>query len=270
MKNKKIITPIKYFGGKSLMTKEIKKFFPEEKTYNTYIEPFGGSYSVGLSLELLPPIEIYNDLDKNVYSLYKVLNDKTLFEEFKNKCDLTYYSEDLRKEFKENLKSNDLSIVDRAFYFFYINRTSHNGVGGFSKNTYIRRNMSKSVSDFLSAIDRLDEIHDRLSKVIVTNCDGIDLIEKYNTENVFIYCDTPYEQSTRTSARYNVDMDREDQIRFLNSVINSKAKLLISGYDCELYNILTDNGFKKHQFEVKTITGNFKSKTKVETLWFNY
>ena len=46
--------------------------------------------------------------------------------------------------------------------------------------------MSKSVSDFLSAIDRLDEIHDRLSKVIVTNCDGIDLIEKYNTENVFI------------------------------------------------------------------------------------
>jgi DNA adenine methylase len=180
------------------------------------------------------------------------------------------YSEDLRSEFKESLKRNDLPIVERAFCFFYVNRTSHNGVGGFSRNTYIRRGMSKSISDFLSSIDRLDVLHDRLSRVIVTNTDGMELIRKYNAPNVFHYCDPPYEQSTRTSTRYKVDMDREGHIDFLNAVIESKSKILISGYDCELYDKLSENGFKKVSFEVKTIDGNFKPKTKKEFLFYNY
>jgi DNA adenine methylase len=100
--------------------------------------------------------------------------------------------------------------------------------------------------------------------------DGVKLIKKYNNPKVFIYCDPPYEQSTRTNARYKVDMNREGHIEFLDSVIESKSKILISGYDCELYNKLTDNGFEKIQFEVKTIDGNFNKKTKTETIWKNY
>ena len=65
-------TPIKYFGGKNLMFKNIIKHFPSPDTYNSYIEPFGGSYAIGLRLNPIPPIEIYNDLEQNVYSLYKV------------------------------------------------------------------------------------------------------------------------------------------------------------------------------------------------------
>ena len=265
---KKVITPIKYFGGKSNMLNKILEHFPIE--FNTYIEPFGGSYSIGLAMENTPPVEIYNDLERNVYSLYKTLSDEVLFKEFKNKCDLIYYSDDLRKEFKLKLKNEDLTILERAFYFFYVNRTSHNGIGGFSKNIIVRRNMSKSVYDFLSSIDRLPEIHQRLSKVIVSNCDGLDLIKKYNKEDVFFYLDPPYEQSTRTLTRYEVDMDNKKHIEFLNLVIESKSKMLISGYDCELYDILEKNNFIKIPFEVKTITGNFEQKTKIETLWKNY
>ena len=267
---KKLKAPIRMFGGKGTMYNEILKYFPIENTYDTYCEPFGGSYSMGFKLESPPPIEIYNDLEKNVYSLYKVLSNKELFEQFKEKCDLVLYSEDIRKEFKEKLKSSDLSIIDRAFYFFYVNRTSHNGIGGFSKNTYIRRNMSKSISDFLSSIDGLPEIHNRLSRVIICNTDGIELIDKYNQENVFIYADPPYHWSQRTSTRYKVDMDNDGHIKFLDAVINSKSKILISGYDCELYDVLVKNGFEKIQFNVKTVSGNFTSKLKTETLWRNY
>lgn len=260
---KKLQPPIKYFGGKSLMFNEIMKYFPKSHEYNTYIEAFAGSFSLGLKLDPIPPIQIYNDLDKNVYSLYKVLSDPEMFKIFKEKCDLVFYSEDIRSEFKENLKKRDISIIDRAFYFFYINRTSHNGVGGFSKNSYIRRGMSKSVSDFLSFIDRL-------SRVIICNQDGIELVQKYNTPNVCLYCDPPYHWSTRTSTRYSVDMNNDDHIRFINTVIESRAKILISGYHCELYNILEENGFKKVSFDVKTISGNFKPKTKTEYLYYNY
>jgi len=262
--------PIKYFGSKASFFNEIIRYFPNSNEYDTYIEPFGGAYNVGLNLNPLPKIEIYNDLYRNVYSLYKVLSDSILFKEFKEKCDLALYNEDLRNEFKEMLKTNEISMLDRAFYYFYVNRTSHNGIGGFSKNMYIRRNMSKSISDFLSSIDRLPEIHDRLSRVIICNTDGIELIKKYDSPNVLIYNDVPYEQSTRTHTRYEIDMDRDGHIRFLNTVIKSKAKIIISGYDCELYNILGENGFKKVSFEVKTISGNFTPKTKTEYLYYNY
>lgn len=53
----------------------------------------------------------------------------------------------------------------------------------------------------------------------------------------------------------------EQQDVFLKTCINSKAKLLISGYDNDKYNILLDNGFTKSKFT----TNN-----RVETLWQNY
>lgn len=261
-------SPIRYYGSKGGFYNKIIEHFPTSE-YDTYVEPYGGTYIVGLMSEPAK-VEIYNDLEKNVYSLYKVISDKDLFQQFKEKCDLVFYSEDIRKDYKQNLLNENLSIVDRAFNFFYVNRTSHNGIGGFSMNSHIRRGMSKAVSDFLSSIDRLPELHNRLSRVMVTNMDGVKLINKYNNEKVFLYCDPPYEQSTRTSARYKVDMDRNGHEQFLNSVISSKSKILISGYDCELYNKLTENGFTKINFEVKTIDGSFKKKTKVETLWKNY
>lgn len=261
-------SPIRYFGSKGGFYNKIIEHFPTTE-YDTYIEPYGGTYIVGL-MSNPAKIEIYNDLEQNVYSLYKVISDKDLFEEFKRRCDLVLYCEQLRKECKENLTNENISIVDRAFNFFYVNRTSHNGIGGFSMNSHIRRGMSKAVSDFLSCIDRLPELHNRLSRVMVTNMDGVKLIEKYNKPNVFLYCDPPYEQSTRTGARYKVDMNREGHLNFIDAVINSKSKILISGYDCELYDKLTDNGFSKVKFEVKTIDGNFKKKIKIETLWKNY
>jgi site-specific DNA-adenine methylase len=83
-----------------------------------------------------------------VYALFKVISNKELFSLFKEKLDLTPYSRDLRKKYIDDLKL-DLSILERAYKFFYVNRTSFNGSGGFTSNLEIRRNMSKSVSDYL-------------------------------------------------------------------------------------------------------------------------
>ena len=130
------------------MTDEIISHFP--KNYEVYIEGFGGGASV-LFTKDKDKLEIYNDLGQNVYSLFKVLSNKELFEQMKEKLDLTFYSADIRKEFIEDLKRNDLSLVDRAYKYFYVNRSSFNGVGGFSTTLLVRRNMSKSVSDYLSS-----------------------------------------------------------------------------------------------------------------------
>lgn len=125
-----IHAPIKYFGGKSLMLKKIYDQFPEP-SYSVYVEPFAGSYSVGLNMSYVPSITIMNDLNKNVYSLYKVIQDEELFNQFKNRLDLTPYSEDLRYEAIDELKRDDLSMVERAYWFFVRNRLSRNGIGDF-------------------------------------------------------------------------------------------------------------------------------------------
>lgn len=261
---------IKYYGGKGGMLNKIYEFFPQE--YDTFLEPFCGSAVVSINQPQEKCNCIINDLNRNVYSLFKVLTNEILFNEFKNKCDLTYYNEDIRQECVNLLVDENLSVMDRAYSFFVVNRMSFNGIGAFSVNRCIRRNMSKSVSDFLSTVDGLYDLHQVLSKMVICNQDGIKLIEKHNSNNTFIYLDPPYHHSTRTSTRYDIDMDDDGHRLLLNTIVESKSKILLSGYDNDLYEtiLVKENGWNKHSFEVKTTSGNFKPKTKLETVWFNY
>jgi len=262
---------IRYYGGKGNgLGKTILNYFPNNYQNMKYLEPFGGSGAL-LFIKEQSPVEIYNDLEKNVYSLFKVITDKNLFQEFKEKCDLTYYSKDILDEFRESIKHDNLSILDRAYKYFIINRTAYNGVGGFSAALIVRRNMSKSISDYLSTVDRLPEIHQRLSKVLVHNTDGVELIKKYDKPNWFFYLDSPYHQDTRTDARYKIDMDNSEQKEYINTLLNIKnAKCLVSGYDCEEYERLVENGWTKISWEVNAQSSKRESKTKTETIWKNY
>ncbi len=260
-------SPIKYFGGKGGMFNEILEHFPNGDSYKIYVEPYGGSGAMLLSRPL-GHVEIYNDLYENVYSLFKCLSDKTLFDELKAKCDLALYAASLRAEYKEKLKE-PCTVVERAYYYWYVNRTSHNGIGGFSSNCCIRRNMSKATSDFLSCIDRMSLLHDRLSAVIVENRDAIKLMEKYDQPNVFIYTDPPYHHDVRGTTRYVHDYSNEQHEKFIDTCLASSAKILVSGYICEAYKRL-ETKFKRIDFDVKTIDGNFEKKTKTESLWSNY
>ena len=255
-------SPIKYYGGKSYMTDIILKQFPTN--YKIYVEGFGGGASV-LFAKPKTDLEVYNDLGENVYSLFHVLNDKEKFQRLKERLELTYYSEELRQEFKKDLKGK-LDIEDRAYKFIYVNRTSFNGVGGFSTSLIVRRNMSKSTSDYLSMIDRLPEIHNRLSSVIVEHKDIFDLLDKYDSEDTFLYADPPYLHELRSSTTsYEHELSNEQHIRLYNRLNEFKGKVLLSGYDdFDICKIL-DKKFTKMSF--KSPNANSDS---TETLWRNY
>ena len=64
------------------MTNIIIDHFPKE--YEVYVEGFGGGASVLFQKEKTP-LEVYNDLGENVYSLFKVISDKDMFERLKEK-----------------------------------------------------------------------------------------------------------------------------------------------------------------------------------------
>ncbi len=236
--------------------------FPSE--YDIYIEGFGGSASILLS-KTPTPKEIYNDLSDNVYSLYKVIADEKLYKKLVDKMEILPYSEQIRREFIEDLKKKQ-SLFDRAYKFLYVNRTSFNGVGGFSVNLLTRRGVAKSISDYIGMVEHLPEIHQRMRSVIIEHRDIMELIEKYDAPNVFFYLDPPYIQSTRSSnQKYEVEMPDEKHIEMIDLILKCKGKFLISGYYHEIYKKLEDNGFTRIVFE----STNSNSE-RVESLWKNY
>ncbi len=259
---------ITYFGGKGLISKKIIHHFPI--LYSIYIEAYGGGASILFS-KPPTPLEIYNDIYENVYSLFKVLSNKILFKEFKELCDLSFFSRQLREEFADDLKRDDLTLVERAFRYWYTNRTSHTRGDTLAANTSVRRKMSKSVSDFLTSIDNLSAIHNRLSKVIIEKQDALKLLKKYDVSTTFAYLDPPYHHDTRTDKRYNHDLTNEQQEILVDYLLTSKSKILLSGYKNSEYTRLEEYGWKRIDFPVK-ISGGVDNKAgiKVESLWKNY
>lgn len=107
---------VKNLGVRGAALSGILGHFPAPRSYTTYVEPFGGSYTVGLRLTDIPPVEIYNDTDENLWALFRTLQDEALFASFKRLADLTPYSEQLRQYYIGLLRDGglELDIVERA------------------------------------------------------------------------------------------------------------------------------------------------------------
>lgn len=252
---------IKYYGGKHYIAKYLIEMIPK---HNLYIEPFFGGGNMFFSK---PPskMEIINDLSDNIFSLYKVIADENKYKQLQHRLELTPYHAKFRDDYKQKLNEK-LTIEDRAFYYLYVNRTSFNGVGGFSCTKLVRNNMIRSVSDYLSLIPHLEEIHNRLRNAVVENKDALELIQKYDDNDVFFYLDPPYVQSTRRSnQKYMIEMSNEDHERMINLILKSKAKIMLSGYDNEIYNKLVENEWNRLELESPNSCSDA-----TEYVWINY
>lgn len=257
----KLRSPIKYYGGKSHMTSTLKDYFP--KYFTSYIECFGGGGSLLFSKEQ-EGIEVYNDLGSNVYSLFKVLSDKELYMQLREKVDLTYYSARIREEFKEELKSN-LTLLERAYKFLVVSRSSFNGVGGFSVTQSLSRKMCRATADFLSMIEGLEDVHNRLSSVVIENKDVFDLLDKYDSKSSFFYLDPPYVKGTRSSStNYEVEMSNKEHIKLVQRLLQINGSFLLSGYNHDIYEPLTS---KFGKIEIKAPNSKIE---RTEVLWKNY
>lgn len=261
--------PIRYFGGKGGMLAKLLAYFPDPSLYDTYVDAYGGAGSVLLA-KPLTQVEVFNDLNRNVYALFKVLVDPVLFAEFHQLCELALYDESTSQEFRHSLRHDELCHVERAFQFWYVSRTKRaGGGGGFIVNPVVRRRMSKSTSDFLASVEGLLPLHQRLSSVLVRNCDALELIPQFDRHRCLIYLDPPYHQSTRTSTRYETDADNAHHERLLDVLDRvRRAYVVLSGYENAAYTRL--RGFTMHQFEVNTVTSMNVPKVKTETIWRNF
>lgn len=97
---------------------------------------------------------------------------------------------------------------------------------------------------------------------------GIDNVERarrFNTRDVFIYLDPPYLLSTRKGNMYHHEMTDEQHLQLLREIVNHPAKIMISGYESDMYNSVLKNWHK----ETKNTLAE-SSQKRTEVLWMNY
>lgn len=112
---------VKWAGGKRQIMDIIRLKIP--KNYGTYIEPFVGGGA--LLFELLPQKAIIGDINEELINAYLVIknNVNELIEDLKkHKNNEEYYY------YVRSLKPNNLSFVERASRFIYLNKTCYNGL----------------------------------------------------------------------------------------------------------------------------------------------
>ena len=265
--------PANYFGGKfGTIGQEIVKLIPEHKYY---IEPFGGMAGV-LFLKAPSLVEIYNDIDSRIVNLFKVLRDdkksKQLIKKLKNtpfsreeynECGKLFYN---KQEKPDGVEQARMVIVMLLMGIQPSLRYNGFRKSGLKYETSVAR-------QFRNRVEQLEFTIDRLRNVVIECLPAIKLITKYNNENCFIYLDPPYVHSTRFGSKdYGHEMDDIDHEILLTLCNQSKSKILISGYDSELYNQQLKNW---HRIEIKVVSPIAASNGKndanrTEVLWANY
>ncbi len=109
------------------------------------------------------------------------------------------------------------------------------------------------------------QIAERLKEAQIENTDALTLIERYDNNKTLIYCDPPYLRDIRKKNLYAVEMDNDKHIQLLNILKRSKSKVILSGYDNELYNSELVGWFTA---EKETIAQMGLHRT--EKLWMNF
>ena len=240
-------SPITWFGGKGHMTAKLLSLMPE---HDYYVEPFGGGASL---LFAKPPakVETYNDLDEGLVGLFRVLRDPEQFEHFRQKAELTLYG---RAEYNECRKTwaEQTDPVERAYRWWIVARQSFGGCFGASWGTAITeslRGMAAPCSKFLSAIEALPAIHERLRRVQIECADWRVILRRYCGPGYLAYCDPPYPHGTRCAGEYAHEMTDADHAELVDALLYYDGKAMLSSYDSPIYSPLATAGWNKHEFK---------------------
>lgn len=250
---------LNYPGAKWGMAAEIVQLMPPHRSY---LEPFFGS---GAVLFNKPPsaIETVNDIDGDIVNFFQVLREQS--EDLARLISLTPYARDVFDDAHENRGTEPL---DRAYRFAIRSKMAHgyktNTKTGFKIDTY-GRERSYCVDCWNRLPLDLMEAAERLKGVQIENQPALQVIRKFNHDNVLIYADPPYLLNTRGGKQYRHEMTEQDHVELLAALQQHKGPVILSGYPSELYDWELRNW---HRITRKSYNQNSDPRT--EVLWCNF
>lgn len=222
-------TLLNYPGAKWGMAKEIVALMPPHRSY---VEPFFGSGAV-LFNKSPSAIETVNDIDGDIVNFFKVLREQP--EKLAAYIAMTPYSRDVFDDAHENRGSSDF---ERAYKFAIRSKMGY-GFKTYQKTGFkidvAGRERAYAVNNWNRLPRDIPEAAARLMQVQIENQPALNLIHKFNHDNVLIYADPPYLLETRGGKQYRHEMTEQDHVELLDALKQHRGSVILSGYPSELY-----------------------------------
>lgn len=268
------MAPCVWYGGKGLIYRKILPFI---STGKVYVEPYCGMASLFWHLPKPYPIEVLNDLSGDVVNLFRVLQDRATFEDFKHRVVWTPYALD---ELRRALSYDGDDPVMKAWSFYVrVNMLVSGNIVGSGEGRWSRcltstGSMARNTSRWRKRMAMLDWWHDRLTRVQIENSDALEVIERWDSADTIFYLDPPYIHSTRKMVdAYAHEMGDDQHQALVNLLLVSKGKFVLSGYRNAIYKKLEQAGWNCIDFETKLTASVVKQGSdrtgRTETLWLS-
>lgn len=206
---------IPWIGGKNLLANRIIGEFPDD--FSRYIEVFGGGGAVLFHGQRHAPLEVYNDLNHDLVSLFRCA--KFHREELQREISGYFNAREVFDEIQAKMELSGFTDIQRAGMFFVTARLSF----GANMRTFGGRQRNLSA-------DCLADVEKRLEKVVIENLDFCELIKRYDCESSLFYCDPPY---SRTERYYSEGFGRDDHERLKAILSQISGKFIVSYDDSE-------------------------------------
>lgn len=255
---------LKYPGSKWNIANRLVELIPE---HHSYVEPFFGSGAV-LFNKAPSAIETVNDLDTDVTNLFQCIREDA--EHLARIVMLTPFSrEEYDSQFTDSGKEEQTDPFIKAIRFLircwqgHGFRTNEYKVGW--KNDVVGRGKAYALWDWYRLPEWIINVAERLRMVQIENRPALEVIKRFDHPKVFQYWDPPYLLNIRNGKQYKYEMSDTEHEKMLLLALASKAKIMISGYESEMYNDYL-KGWHKTYFKSCAEQGS----PRTEVLWMNY
>ena len=210
-------SPLVYVGGKSILSKTLVSLIPEHKVY---CEVFAGAGWVFFGKEQ-EKNEILNDLDSDIISFYRVLQNH--LEEFLRQFKWLLQSREWFEDWKNQIEGRGLTDIQRAARYYYIQRLCFGGRVS-SRNFGVSPERPMRIN-LVRMEEELSAVHLRLSGVMIENLPWDEFIKRYDRPETFFYLDPPYYKAPCYKHNF---YELEDYIKIAEVLRNIRGSFLLS------------------------------------------
>jgi DNA adenine methylase len=272
--------PLKWHGGKHYLARRIADLMPR---HIHYVEPYFGGGSVLLARDPEEATlwasphqgvsEVVNDINGRLINFWRVLQREETFQQFRRIVEAIPLARAEWEKAHGHSYGHD-PVADAVAFFVDCRQSLAGRMKGFTAmtRTRTRRRMNGNVSEWLTAVDGLPAVHDRLRRVVIENRPAFELIPREDGPGTLFYCDPPYLHDTRTAtdAYGTHEMSEGDHLHLLAMLRSCKGKVMLSGYPSELYEAEL-RGWARHDFDLpNNAAGGDVKRRMTECLWCNF
>lgn len=260
--------PMPYYGGKVRML-DLLLPLVNHIEHRVYAELFAGGASLYFAKKK-SPVEIINDMNRNVVNLYSVMKDKKKSEELCKMISNTLHCEATHEYANKIYHSNGrgYSSVKRAWAVWTTANMSFSAqMGGHFRWTSNRNDNWHPATSIHKRRTMMNDLCRRLETTAIMNRDAVKILKRIDIPELLVYLDPPYVGARQGHYR-GYTQEHFDEL--LEALGNMQGKFIMSSYaNPRLTELVKKNGWTYEEHTMRLGVSSL-NQDKTEVLTFNF